>query len=402
MQIFKIYAQLDEPDGVAGVTAVQLTEPPIEQRILSLEVSGKLSDAAACYEHVPQMKLHHIKGLIQCYLDLDNVNTALHVAQGAMGSQPEFGNMLLEMQAEPLWRLGRYEDLESLLRRPEMAENNSWGVQIGRALLAFQNRDRQTFETTIEGLKSQQVELLGAASVEDGAYQQGYCYISRLHALNELQQVEKITYEILAKNDSDSVSQVIQNLAKEWELRIKVVQESVRIIEPLLCLRRVAIDQSKRIIENMGVTMPLFDRLLGECWLLSAKTARAAGAHQQSFTYTLKAEDYAPPNLFVEKSKLHWCREEHEQALTTLRRGLEILLPDQSREAVASLSLEKKKICAEAKLLIACYNDSVSNVDNDIKMTNYREASEVYKEWETGLVSKILCMHLNCPEIIAQ
>ncbi|XP_044272747.1 serine/threonine-protein kinase ATR-like [Tribolium madens] len=383
----EIFAQLDEPDGVAGVTALQPTEPPIEQRILSLEVSGKLSDAAACYEHVPQMKLHHLKGLIRCYLDLDNVHTALHVAQGALNRQPEFGNTLFELQAEPLWRLGQYDDLSTLLNREEMTENPSWGVKIGRALLAFQNRDRDAFEGIIEGMKSQQVEFLGAASVEEGAYQHGYCYISRLHALNELQQVEKITYKILAnRNDGDFVRHVIENLSKEWELRIKVVQESVRIIEPLLCLRRVAIEQSKRLIDTHGVAIPMLNSLLGECWLLSAQMARSAGVHQQGFTYTLKAEEYNPPSLFVEKSKLHWGREEHEQALTTLRRGLEILLPDNSKEAIAALSIEKRKICAEAKLLIACYNDSVSNVDTDIKTANYRDASEMYKEWETGLV----------------
>ncbi|XP_063916724.1 serine/threonine-protein kinase ATR-like isoform X2 [Zophobas morio] len=382
----KIYAQLDEPDGVAGVTALQPTEPPIEQRILSLEVSGKLSDAAACYERLPQpFKMHHLSGLIQCYLDLDNVNTALNFAQGALARQPEFGNMLLEMQAEPLWRLGRYDDLNTLLERPELVDNTSWGVQIGKALLSFQNRDRGLFDGLIQSLKNQQADLLGAASVEEGAYQHGYCYISRLHALNELQQVERATYEILKGGDA---VRVIKNLAKEWELRIKVVQESVRIVEPLMCLRRVAVEQSKRIIEErVPGGVPLLNSLLGECWLYSAQTARLAGVHQQSYTYTLKAEEFAPPSLFVEKSKLHWLREEHEQALTTLRRGLEILLPDSSKEAIAALPLEKRKICAEAKLLIATYNDTVSNVDTDIKTANYREATEVYKEWETGLVS---------------
>lgn len=58
----KLYAELDEPDGVAGVMALQQSEPSLEQRILALEVSGKLSDAAACYEtmHYP-LQPHHFK-----------------------------------------------------------------------------------------------------------------------------------------------------------------------------------------------------------------------------------------------------------------------------------------------------------------------------------------------------
>lgn len=77
------------------------------------------------------------QGLVQCYLDLDNVNTALNFVRGALDKQPDFGNMLLEMQAEPLWRLGQYEELDVLLKKPDLARNNSWGVEVGRALLTF-------------------------------------------------------------------------------------------------------------------------------------------------------------------------------------------------------------------------------------------------------------------------
>lgn len=69
---------------------------------------------------------------------------------------------------------------------------------------------------------------------------------------------------------------------------------------------------------------------------------------QQAYTFTLKAEEYNPRYLFLEKAKLQWSREDHEQALTTLKRGVEYLLPEsQSRStnkatAIANLSLENK------------------------------------------------------------
>lgn len=49
--------------------------------------------------------------------------------------------------------------------------------------------------------------------------------------------------------------------------------------------------------------------------------------HQQAYTYLTKAEEYAPSTLFLEKAKLHWLREDHDQALTTLKRGLDTILP---------------------------------------------------------------------------
>ncbi|CAH0564186.1 unnamed protein product [Brassicogethes aeneus] len=386
----EIYAQLDEPDGVAGVTALQQKEPSVEERILSLEVAGKLADAAACYERMtPPLKLHHLQGLVQCYLDLDNVNTALNFAQGAVNLQPEFGNMLLEMQAEPLWRLGRYDDLDKFLNKDDMVNNNSWGVNIGRSLLHVKNGKRDLFNQVIDEIKIQQVESLGASSMEMGVYQRGYSYISRLHAINELEQVEKCINELLLKpNDKNYAEAIMKKLSMEWELRIKVVQESIRIIEPVLCLRRAALNMGKSIIEEKApVGVKFFNALLGESWLMSAKTARSAGIHQQAYTYTIKAEEYAPQRLFLEKAKLHWLREEHEQALTTLKRGLELVMPETgSTQAMAALSLEQKKICAEAMLLTASYNDSISNVDTEINVQYYKESFETYKEWEKSLV----------------
>lgn len=78
------------------------------------------------------------QGLLQCYLDLDHVNTTLYFTCSAVDQQPEYASYLLEMQAEPLWRLGKYDDLEKLLEKPEIVDNSSWGVNIGKALLQIQ------------------------------------------------------------------------------------------------------------------------------------------------------------------------------------------------------------------------------------------------------------------------
>lgn len=176
-------------------------------------------------------------------------------------------------------------------------------------------------------------------------------------------------------------------------------------MEPILCLRRVALEQGKKLLqEKLPNAVPYMDALLGECWLLSAKTARSARVHQQAYTYTLKAEEYAPSELFIEKARLHWLREENEQAITTLRRGLDKLLPStqknfdslsQTQRLLRLLTvinffntLYSRKLCAEARLLIATYNDTTSNVEADIALQNYKDAYDVYKGWEKSLVRK--------------
>ncbi|KAJ8938742.1 hypothetical protein NQ318_016037 [Aromia moschata] len=323
----EIYAQLEESDGVAGVTALQVNEPSVEQRVLALEVCGKLADATTCYERIGALLL----GSGQC-------EYSAKFARGAMNNQPEFGNMLLEMQAEPLWRLGQYDEARRSLAEPGHGRQH----ELGRT------SERNEFKSTLNGLLKQNVESFGAASLEEGAYQHGYNCVSKLHALTELQQVEKTLHELLLKpNDQIYCENLLKKLTEEWMLRIKVVQESVRVIEPLLCLRRVSLSLTKKIAEGKNPTSR------------TPVKFPIRRMHQQAYTYTIKAEEFAPNMLFLEKAKLHWLREEHEQALTTLRRGLEIIIPEGDRQQLASMSVEQK---------------------------HYKDAVEIYREWEKSFV----------------
>ncbi|KAK5640945.1 hypothetical protein RI129_009492 [Pyrocoelia pectoralis] len=389
----ELYAQLDEPDGVAGVIAIQDKEPPIEQKLLALEVSGKLTDAIAYYEQIPvPLKPHHLQCLVQCYLDLENVHAALNYVRGSMDSHPAYNqNLLLEMEAEPLLRLGRYTDLDKLVNRSEMRNNHSWNLEIGRSLLYLQDGKMEEFNNILNSLSISQVDSLGAASLKEGAYQHGYVYAARLHAITELKQIGNMIKELLVRpNDHKVCESVLKKLMTEWKLRLKIVHESRRIQEPILCLRRVGILQAKTILAKRAPhSVNLLNSILGESWLHSATIARASGVHQQAFTYTLKADEYAPPRLFLEKAQLHWMREEHEQALSVLQKGLEKLTPDVISTPSLSYNnfdLEKKKISSEAKLLIATYNDSVSNVDADVNKQHYKDAVDDFNQWEKSLV----------------
>lgn len=43
-------------------------------------------------------------------------------------------------------------------------------------------------------------------------------------------------------------------------------------------------------------------------------------------------------------------------------------------------------MCAQARLLIASYNDQISNVDVEMNLLHYKKAVDVYKEWEKSMV----------------
>ncbi|XP_065155593.1 LOW QUALITY PROTEIN: serine/threonine-protein kinase ATR [Atheta coriaria] len=383
----EIYCRLNEPDGVAGVTALRKSEASLEQRILDHEAAGQIPLTAACYERLP-LSLPQLHGLVKSQLEMDHANTSLYLAKGVWEGQPAdyLSDWMLEAQTEPLWRLGRYDELDQLLQKRELQESTNWGVHTGRALIHFRNGDRNAFKQQLETLKMIQVDSLGASSLEEGTYQHGYYYIARIHAINELEQIENGVHELLLRPQSEqSAHAIINQMKDEWELRLKCVQQSVKVIEPILCLRRAALDIAKQKAEkNVKPAVGALHSLLGDTWLKSAVIAMNSEFHKQAYSYILKAEEFAPPRLFVEKAKWFWLCNEHEQALTTLERHLRVLLP--TGKVPANFSQSIRKICAEAKLHVASYNNALSNVDVDVNIQHYKESIEMFRECEKSLV----------------
>ena len=146
----KIYAELDEPDSVEGLKAVKTSELSLSEQILINTKTGRLHESAACFEMMMQngvpMQLH-IKELVGCYVGLNQPETALHVSDSILKKLYE-KNMkeLQEIKAEPLWRLGRFEELDKLVNVEQIQDSSNWGVRCGQLFLKFRQNDHVGFE----------------------------------------------------------------------------------------------------------------------------------------------------------------------------------------------------------------------------------------------------------------
>lgn len=91
------------------------------------------------------------------------------------------------------------------------------------------------------------MEALGATSLEEGAYQNGYSSIAKLHIINEMEQIDKLINQIIAKSDNrKACTTFIEQMIEEWGLRLKVINTFKALIDFLL---PVIADRS-RISEN--------------------------------------------------------------------------------------------------------------------------------------------------------
>ncbi|OAD54306.1 Serine/threonine-protein kinase atr [Eufriesea mexicana] len=362
----KIYAQLDEPDGISGILATQDHTPTVQQLVLAHEVNGQLQDAATCYERLAQKKsLKHtyLQGMIQCYLGLDQPFTAKHITEGVLHSRPELEPLIIEH--EPFWRLAHFTKLDDTSQK-----------NIKHILLEDL---RKGIKPDLSFLKRNLTSLLEDAS-RPGAYQQSYSYIMKLHILNEF---DKAVTTMLT--DIEQLPMIFE----EWEKRGHLIRAS-RGVEFVLSMRRATLDlavQLQREIENRENSV--LKQEIGKIWLKSAKIARKSGLHQQAYMYILSASDSCPrQQLYIEQAQLYWQKGCQEDAFITLKRCFSSCFQPATfyKGLSAREYLEERKQCAKAKLLYAKYNDETVNVDTDANIINYKEAIEVWREWEKSLL----------------
>ncbi|KOX79522.1 Serine/threonine-protein kinase atr [Melipona quadrifasciata] len=362
----KIYAQLDEPDGISGILATQDHTPTVQQLVLAHEVNGQLQDAATCYERLAQKKtLKHtyLQGMIQCYLGLDQPFTAKHITEGVLNNRPELEPLMIEH--EPFWRLAhfiRFDDTSQKNIKHILLEDLKKGIK-----------------PDLSSLKRNLVLLLEDAS-RPGAYQQSYSYIMKLHILNEF---DKAVSTMLT--DIEKLPMIFE----EWEKRCQLVRAS-RGVEFVLSMRRATLDlalQLQREIENKENSV--LKQEIGKIWLKSAKIARKSRLHQQAYMYILSASDSCPlQQLYIEQAQLYWQKGCQEDAFITLKRCFSSCFRPATYYKTLPVEecLEERKQCAKAKLLYAKYNDETVNVDTDANIINYKEAIEVWREWEKSLL----------------
>ncbi|XP_066955721.1 serine/threonine-protein kinase ATR [Macrobrachium rosenbergii] len=396
-----IYVSLDEPDGVAGVAAIRRDDPSLEEQVLEYEATGRLQDALGCYERmcVSQSSEEIYKGLLDCYLNLDQPHSVLNITSGLLSHRPELESSLSDYRVEAAWRLGQWNQLETLMEKG--SSQLSWGTGIGQVFLAVRAQDATGYQNSLRKLRSQHITPMSAASMEKWAYQRAYPYILRLHMLTELEELVsgllqlKLTTEShlrlsgqeteLRANLGHQQPLKLNELIESWDRRLSLVQTSHRYLEPILNFRRTLLELAREIKEESDAVLSSSLKVEVErLWLQSAKVARKAGHLQQGEWALLGAG--CGQNVFMEKAKWHWIKGEQHQAVTTLHRGIARFFSsvDSYKGDNSKDTQEERSACGKAKLLLARYSEESATLEVNVIKQYYRDACEIFRQWEDG------------------
>ncbi|KAH9248203.1 hypothetical protein BASA81_014163 [Batrachochytrium salamandrivorans] len=330
-ELQRIYAQLEDPDSLQGISALVLS-PTLDQQILTHENAGRWTDAQTCYELALQLdpeSQDYQLGLLRCLQHLGHYETLLTHVNGILERNPKEMLALHAQGIEAAWRLGDWPLLEKFLSLPH---KSGFQTSIGRLLLAMNTRQDESVADLLKQARSSVTTFIAAASME--SYQRGYDSVLQLSMLNELESV----YRIMQNDVCDESVQMstISRLFKSWDMRLKITFPSYRQREPILSLRRVLLSMVESVFynANLETVSDYVSRENGRLWLQTAKDARKAGYLQTAYGATLHAMHFKVPQVVMERAKLLWAYGQRHQAIWELERAREKSRVDGSSSSV--------------------------------------------------------------------
>ncbi|MGH0136331.1 UNVERIFIED_CONTAM: hypothetical protein FKN15_036029 [Acipenser sinensis] len=358
----EIMAVLNEEDS--QITRLQDIASDLSQ--LSTQTVFSMLDHLTQWARHAFQALNMEKSAGQSSRDRGNPNEWGYTAViwGKWGKWPQWKSELNTYRVEAAWKLSQWDLVEDYVASDQKSSN--WSVRLGQLLLAAKQKDAETFYEKLKVVRAEQVVPLSAASFEWGSYQRGYEYIVRLHVLCELEHTFKDLQNQWWKNGTKEKEQTLN-----WQARLEMTQNSFHAKEPIIALRRGLLSLGKR---------PGYGKLVGECWLQSARVARKAGHHQTAYNALLNAGNSSLSELYVEKAKWLWSKGDVHQALIVLQKGVQQCFPENE----VPTDPKSIQIKGRAMLLVGRFMEETANFESNAIMKAYKDVTNLLPEWEDG------------------
>jgi len=246
-RLHEIYAHLDEPDGMEGITSKVLS-PSLEHQIREHESTGRWTSAQSCWEICLQQSPDDLNlhlGLLRCLRNLGHYggsglnsdtfslmycsDTLRTHIRGMLSSHPDWEMPLAGFSAEAAWMVGDWQGAGELVQRTKSAAPE---IAVARLLLAMRNQDATVIQEAMAAARMELGQHITAAGPY--SYRRSYDAVVDLHRIREL--------EIIANSHQDHVAGNVRSsaLSGSLTLRLDATLPTYRAREPILSMRRTS------------------------------------------------------------------------------------------------------------------------------------------------------------------
>lgn len=388
--LVEVYGSLMDSDSVEGaVQARSYDSVSVTQDIVVNRLVERQQDMITCYEQLlsstDQLQPEHVRAMIDAYLR-DTPRTAQLIADGLWQrlSEDQYSEQCFaECKSELLWRLGSYDELEEL-QLDELRTN--WPAQCSQGCLALRRplTTRPQFDGLLDGMRGSVLEQLRSCSaVQQHSYANAYDSVLKLHLVHELQCSQQLVEQLeRGETNPDKEEKVMLRYFEDWQYRLQVIQPQVRVQEPIYSFRRNLLAELQHRLSGRAHLLPHLQTELARLWLNSAQINRNAGQLQRAQLYILKAADYKPPGLFIERARLLWQKGDQVMAINYLEEHLSSMHAA-CQGNTKSLPEDQRHLFFQGKYLQAVYNAESMHLCADVVLRQFEEAIAVDKQSES-------------------
>jgi serine/threonine-protein kinase ATR len=310
----EIFVALSDIDGVRGVSSIRSQQPSLQEQILEYQSIGDFRSALGCYEIAiqEQPKIEYYEESLSCLMRLGEFDTAYAYAQskGRLAEMSETSQVFTSYCVEAAWKLRNWDLLDRTLK--EKSCRNTWGVGLGRLLLAAKTKDTLSFHKQLNSLRASLMGPIVASKVELGSYQRAYSHIIKLHMLQDCEDLVNVIFESTDQLNNKSITPIL----KQWRNRLLATQDSYTAQEPILNLHRVLLTLANDVTSDKNI----INNEIGSLWLKSAGVARNSNHLEVAHNHLLNASSYMLPELYLEKAELIKNQGRPNEALLMLQK----------------------------------------------------------------------------------
>uniref|UniRef100_A0A0W0G3C2 non-specific serine/threonine protein kinase n=1 Tax=Moniliophthora roreri TaxID=221103 RepID=A0A0W0G3C2_MONRR len=374
-KLHEIYAHLDEPDGMEGISK-KILLPSLEHQIRGHEINGRWTSAQSCWEvriqQDPENVDYHL-GLLQCLRNLGHYDTLRTHVSGLLTRQPSWQSALAGFQVEGACMVGDWENVHKIV---DSNVSEAPSIVLARLLLALRSKDEEQVQQTLSRARLVFGRPVAAAGVR--GYRRAYEAALNLHLTHEL----ALIYTTINRPDSHlSQRKSISRLSRVLAARLDVTVPTFHAREAILSMRRTAFS----LLGGGTPAHPSLTSETGRSWLASAKIARKAGQWQTAYSAMLQAKQRGTLFSFLENAKLLKATGEPLQALEQLENSMQLLGFIEVNANVINITDDNEDtIKAKAHLLRARWMDESERFDVASVFKAFNNATELLPDWESG------------------
>ncbi|KAH7078025.1 hypothetical protein BKA63DRAFT_277194 [Paraphoma chrysanthemicola] len=371
-----IYAQVDEPDSIEGISAhLRVLNP--EQQIIEDRKAGRWTAAQSWYEIAlaedPSDTETQIN-LLTCLKESGQYDSILNYIDGFHASNSLSSNTL-PFAAEAAWSVGKWEQLERILSSSPAPEANrfiDFNVGVGRALLALRRKNGVDFTATIAALRKSLAAGLTPSTT--ASIQACHDQLVKLHALYEMETISGVNAASVPDRDA-----VLETLDR----RLDIIGAYTSDKQYLLGVRRATMSLSCIDFTNLDIAA---------VWLTTSRLARKGEFVTTAFNSVMHAERLGDTASKIEYSKLLWKEGHHRKAIQNLRGAIESNAFQSEESVPVNVSVttagegseQNNKIKCHAQLLLAKWLDRSGQTKSGALKEEYVAGVMSYPRWDKG------------------